>query len=421
MVATNLNQTTVWRVAWLRVLFLIDFVGLFLVIWYAMQTLSVNRGDLLITLSASTSIIFWLTFRPKSIMPPLNSYQRAILCPLLASVTTLMILAAFREYYSGVYLAKLTILWSAWMFVARLILKALQPKPKVLLVGDSSFWPELIHSEKVKATKVNYVPSQTDNSAWAAIILDPMHSYSKEWLAWLAHADMASIPIISAPILLESLTGRIATDALEGRWAPSIFHGRAGYQWQKRGLDIIATVLALPILLPLGFLVAMAVYIDTGRPILFWQDRMGKDGKVFKMVKFRSMRTNAESQGAFFASRDDKRVTRLGAFLRKFRLDELPQFWNVLRGEMSIIGPRPEQVDFAIEFEHSIALYTLRHNVRPGITGWAQVMQGYAAGQDENTQKLRYDCYYIKYMSFWLDVTIVLKTIRTVLTGFGSR
>src|SRR5690606_3487559 len=140
-----------------------------------------------------------------------------------------------------------------------------------------------------------------------------------------------------------------------------------------------------------------------------------------KMLKFRTMRPDAEARGSAFASDGDPRVTRVGRFLRKFRVDELPQFWNVLKGNMSIIGPRPEQASFVEEFERMIPLYRLRHNVAPGITGWAQVRQGYAADVDSSVEKLRHDFWYIKNFSIWTDLRVVLLTVLTMFSGFGSR
>ena len=179
--------------------------------------------------------------------------------------------------------------------------------------------------------------------------------------------------------------------------------------------------LPAPLLLFLAALVATVVYFDVGSPILFRQKRVGKNGVPFTMLKFRSMRHDAEAGGKAFASRNDPRITRTGVFLRKFRFDEIPQFWNVLRGDMSIIGPRPEQVGFSRRFADEIPLYELRYNVRPGITGWAQVMHGYAAGTNETIEKLRYDFYYVKHFSLELDIQVVLRTVYTVMTGFGAR
>ena len=183
-------------------------------------------------------------------------------------------------------------------------------------------------------------------------------------------------------------------------------------------MNLSAPFIARPIATTL---LALAVLLDGGRPVLFWQERVGKDGKPFRMVKFRSMRRDSEAAGAAFAAHGDLRVTRIGAFLRRYRLDELPQFYNVLRGEMSIIGPRPEQEAFVRAFAHDIPLYSIRHHVRPGITGWAQVRQGYAAGSEEAKEKLRCDFYYIKNFSLALDARIVWETVLTVLSGFGAR
>src|SRR5690606_3939710 len=143
--------------------------------------------------------------------------------------------------------------------------------------------------------------------------------------------------------------------------------------------------------------------------------------KPFKMVKFRSMRVDAERSGPQFASIDDSRVTRVGRFMRKYRLDEIPQLWNVLRGEMSLIGPRPEQLAFARRFENEVPFYSWRHLVKPGVTGWAQIQDGYAAGLEDTRRKLEYDLYYVKHLSFWLDLSIVVRTIHTLITGNGAR
>jgi lipopolysaccharide/colanic/teichoic acid biosynthesis glycosyltransferase len=155
--------------------------------------------------------------------------------------------------------------------------------------------------------------------------------------------------------------------------------------------------------------------------VLFRQERVGLAGKPFSMLKFRSMCMESEKDGARFAAADDDRVTRLGRFIRKCRIDELPQMWNVLRGDMSVIGPRPEQASFVQQFEGEIPFYAYRHAVRPGISGWAQVTQGYAAGTVDTRVKLEHDFYYIKHVSLWLDLLVVVRTVRVILTGFGSR
>lgn len=236
----------------------------------------------------------------------------------------------------------------------------------------------------------------------------------------LAHAHAMKLPVLDKTLLDEELSGKVALSSLNPEWL-SRQAFQAHYGDIKRILDIVATLLALPVLLPLMLVVAAVVYVNSGRPILFWQERVGRNGVPFRLVKFRTMTRDSERAGAAFAQRGDQRVTPVGAFLRKFRLDELPQFYNVLRGEMSIIGPRPEQWAFVAEFEESIPMYATRHWVRPGITGWAQVNQGYAAGINETTEKLNYDFYYIKHHSLATDLSIVWKTLLTILTGFGAR
>jgi lipopolysaccharide/colanic/teichoic acid biosynthesis glycosyltransferase len=171
-------------------------------------------------------------------------------------------------------------------------------------------------------------------------------------------------------------------------------------------------------------LVALLIRLDSPGPILFRQQRMGYRGKPFLMFKFRTMTEGPSHPDPRLAAmtRDaDNRVTKLGKVLRHYRIDELPQVVNILRGEMSWIGPRPEAVPLSLWYEAELPFYRYRHIVRPGITGWAQVKQGHVADMDEVLWKLHYDFYYIKNFSFWLDVLIIARTIRTVLSGFGAR
>jgi exopolysaccharide biosynthesis polyprenyl glycosylphosphotransferase len=289
----------------------------------------------------------------------------------------------------------------------------------VLLIGSPPFRREIEDHPDLEIVSLDEPPARMNG--WDVVATDPAERYDRDWLQWISHADMYDVKVISAPLLLETLTARVPTEMLHGRWAFEVLHGRSRYLFWKRMFDVLGVALAAPLLLPLAGLVALVVWIDTGRPILFVQDRVGLGGRPFRMVKFRTMVANAEHNGSAFAEAEDPRITRVGRFLRQYRLDEIPQFWNVLVGDMSIIGPRPEQISFAEQFDDEIPLYQLRHNLRPGITGWAQVRQGYAANTIETRTKLRYDFYYVKHCSFALDAEIVLRTIRTILTGFGSR
>jgi len=193
------------------------------------------------------------------------------------------------------------------------------------------------------------------------------------------------------------------------------------YLGTKRVLDLVVIAAVLPFVAVIMAVTAVVIKLESSGSVFFWQKRVGMNGKTFNMMKFRSMTSDSEAKGSQFAQTNDMRVTRVGKFIRKFRIDELPQLWNVVKGDMSIIGPRPEQESFVSEFNKTIPNYSMRHMVRPGITGLAQTEQGYVADADGTATKLKYDLYYIKNLSFMTDVQITLKTIYTILTGFGAR
>lgn len=194
-----------------------------------------------------------------------------------------------------------------------------------------------------------------------------------------------------------------------------------GYDRIKRLLDVCVLLALSPLWLPIAVAIAVAVRYDSKGPALFTQERVGRNGKIFRLYKFRSMVHGLQAPGVHFAQAEDPRITRVGRVLRRTRLDELPQLWNVLRGEMSLIGPRPEQVPFVREFAATIPSYPYRHLVRPGLTGWAQVQQGYADSADSTRIKLSYDLYYVAHYSLALDLLIAAKTCKIVWTGFGAR
>ena len=196
---------------------------------------------------------------------------------------------------------------------------------------------------------------------------------------------------------------------------------RTAYLPFKRVMDILLIVATLPITIPVVILTAIIIKLESKGPVFFWQQRVGTYGKAFNMLKFRSMTTDSEKEGSQFASNGDARVTRVGRIIRKMRIDEIPQLFNVLRGEMSVIGPRPEQVKFVEKFNRTIPNYADRHVVAPGITGLAQTVQGYVDDENGTIMKLKYDLEYINNLSFVMDMKIVYKTIYTIITGFGAR
>lgn len=243
---------------------------------------------------------------------------------------------------------------------------------------------------------------------------------SADWQRFLAACTLNGIPVYNIRQIEESLTGRVKIRHLYENDLGSLLPP-AGYMLIKRLLDILCVLAALPFALPLMLLTAIAIRLESAGSVLFVQNRVGQGGREFKIYKFRSMRTDSEQNGAQLAQVGDSRITRVGSFIRKTRLDELPQFFNILKGDMSLIGPRPEQKVFVEQFEKSIPFYQYRHIVKPGLSGWAQVTQGYAGNTDETQVKIEHDFYYIKHFSFSLDVLIMFKTVKIILTGFGAR
>ena len=222
----------------------------------------------------------------------------------------------------------------------------------------------------------------------------------------------------------ERVHGQVPVESLKASW---LIYGD-GFRQNlvrnvvKRTFDIVASLSLLVLTAPVIALTAFLIYREGGAPVIFRQERMGRGGRTFTLLKFRSMRPDAEVDGqARWAQVDDPRVTRLGRVIRRTRIDELPQLWNVLKGEMSFVGPRPERPCFVKELCGQIPFYATRHSVKPGITGWAQVRFTYGASVEDATKKLRYDLYYVKNHSLFLDLLILLETVRVVLFGEGAR
>ena len=204
-------------------------------------------------------------------------------------------------------------------------------------------------------------------------------------------------------------------------WEVAAPVSRNQYAPIKRVFDLILATLTLPVWVVLGGLIWVAVKVDSPGPVIYRQERVGRRGGRFTLYKFRTMVEDAEADGPRFAALADDRLTRVGRFLRKVRLDEVPQLWNVLRGDLSLVGPRPERPVFVEEYRTSLPFYGSRHLIRPGVTGWAQVNYGYTDDLADTFEKLTYDLYYVKNMSVWLDLQILGKSIWTVLSRFGAR
>lgn len=257
-----------------------------------------------------------------------------------------------------------------------------------------------------------------------AVVADLRTDFSPEWERFITETAIAGTPVFHVKHLRETLTGRVEIEHLSENTLGAL-NPDSIYLKIKQMIDWAAALILLPLTLPMLMVIAVIIRLESKGSALFKQPRMGYRGRPFTLYKFRTMtvdETPPSNERETAVTQDgDMRITSFGRFLRRTRLDELPQMINILKGEMSWIGPRPEAVPLSEWYEKELPFYRYRHIVRPGISGWAQVMQGHVAAPDQVLEKLHYDFYYIKNFSPWLDLLIVLKTIRTMLTGFGAR
>lgn len=277
-------------------------------------------------------------------------------------------------------------------------------------------------------------PEQTGRKL-DGVVADLHADLSDKWVRFIADSALSGIPVFHVKEIRESLSGRVEIEHLSENTLGSLNPNRA-YLEIKQTVDWICALAFLAIMSPVFLIIAVLIKIDSPGPVMFTQRRRGYRGEGFIVYKFRTMKVAADVGGEFservekgehhfreqaVTKSADPRITRVGKYLRRSRLDELPQLINILRGEMSWIGPRPEALVLSHWYESELPFYSYRHIVHPGITGWAQVNQGHVAEVGDVRDKLHYDFYYIKNFSFWLDFLIFLRTIRTVFTGFGAR
>jgi len=377
-----------------------------------------------VPLAAATSV---LTYMVIYFLLEGSLYRRAILYFLVLAIllTLLWRLVYIRVLTAPAFLRRVLIVGAGE--TGRTILRVIgsrTPAP-FHVVG-------LIDDDPVKSeASVEGLPVLGDNAG----LLDVIHQHaisdvivaisgeiSGAMFQSLLDAQQQSTEIIRMPVVYEELTGRVPIRHLEADWLLRSFvdevRASSFYLLAKRLFDIFGSLLGLLGLYVCLPWIAAAILIESGRPIFFSQTRLGQGGRTYTVVKIRTMRQDAESDGqAHWAREEDPRTTPLGRLLRRAHIDELPQFWNVLRGEMSMVGPRPERPELVRELEKQIPFYRARLLVKPGISGWAQVNYGKGASVEGSAEKLEYDLYYIKHRSLWLDFTIILRTFGSVL-GF---
>lgn len=323
----------------------------------------------------------------------------------------------------------LTAAWLAWgyrRYVKHRALRLVYWDAEVPSQLASYLAPEGIDPLGLQLLEWQPLSAQEGNTSAASllpacdgIVLDRHIPVDDVRMRLLGQLKMRHLRLYSVEAVAELVSGRKTLPHMhDDLWA---IDNDPGYDRIKRLLDVCVLFALTPLWLPIAAVIAAAVRYDSKGPALFTQERVGRNGNVFKLYKFRSMVHGLQAPGVHFAQAEDPRITRVGRVLRRTRLDELPQLWNVLRGEMSLIGPRPEQVPFVREFAATIPSYPYRHLVRPGLTGWAQVQQGYADSADSTRIKLSYDLYYVAHYSLALDLLIAAKTCKIVWTGFGAR
>lgn len=296
--------------------------------------------------------------------------------------------------------------------------------PKAEILGYVGEECQGAHGEKWLGPSFNVLEVAKKNKA-TMIVLLPDAPLDAEIAHELLTAKLDGVMVVDIRSFYEHVVQRLPLSQITDEWLLQnegfSLNTRGSLRRLKRALDVLLSLLLLVIASPIMLIAAIIVYFESPGPVIYRQDRVGLREKEFTVYKFRSMRADAEKNGAVWASANDDRTTGFGRVMRKLRIDELPQLWNVLKGDMSFIGPRPERMAFVKDLKKTIPYYGVRHSVKPGLTGWAQVSYPYGASVDDARNKLEYDLYYVKNMSILLDLRIILKTMGVVLFPRGAR
>lgn len=357
---------------------------------------------------------------------PRPTYGRALAVMLIVLGTTSLALVATRVYFSRSLIG-----WSMALFLlGALGHRALHRRrpwtESMVLVTDEKGLVDDLRSA-AHANVVSVIdPSATGQieplTAGVVLGIDLKSVLSDRMAQYVSSCTLAGFDVRPLSQIYEMHTGRMPVVSLAEGWELSAPVLRtAPYLPGKRLFDLAAVVLTAPLTLLVAGWVAASIRLSSPGRVIFRQTRVGRNGVPFVQYKFRSMWEGSERRGPSFTQEQDDRVVPIGRWLRRFRLDELPQLWNVLKGDLSLVGPRPEQVEFVERFSRTIPFYEHRHLVRPGLTGWAQVNYGYADSDADTIDKLTYDLFYLKHMSPWLDLEILGRTCWTILSGFGAR
>jgi lipopolysaccharide/colanic/teichoic acid biosynthesis glycosyltransferase len=396
-------------------LFCLDMLGaaIFSLLTYALYPLDFVGESL--TIWVVSLGLFWFVTLESQRYFVLDSYSRVVRLVFWSFFATLIYVLTLRSGYSLKAFVLTMGAWMLWAFWVRFQLRK-NASPVKILTNHLTAQHIQTHP-RIKLLTVEH-PDDVKLGDYDYVAIDPYATYSKDWGHFFVHAQVVGTPVFTLSELDEYLYGRIGTEYLRENWVGNSFTHNTPYIKLKRLIDITGILLATPLVVPICGLIALAIRWRMGKGVLFKQTRVGQDEKLFTVYKFRSMEHATQLENE---QHEAHRITPLGTFLRRHRLDELPQLWNVLKGDMSLIGPRPEALPYVEAYAKKIPLFNLRHVVKPGISGWAQTNQGHTSTAEQYDEKIRYDIFYIKHFSFWLDMKILSKTLYILLTGKGAK
>ncbi|HEX5470365.1 MAG TPA: sugar transferase [Lacipirellulaceae bacterium] len=374
--------------------------------------------------SLAASTIGFVAFRKFNRFPGLSSLENLIPAITVSYLTVIAVLFFARVEYAR-HVMLVSFLASTLVYAA--VYVAARRKSRYVFAVVPLGATAVVRSMVENGYRFHFLSGPHDSdTGWDGLIADFRETLPPEWERLLVSNVLRGVPVYHLKDFVERLTGRVDIEHLSENTLASF--NQHGYLQLRSLCERLIAALALLILWPFMLLVALSIRLNSVGPAIFAQWRVGYRGKRFRVFKFRTMvnspRPAAEEttpRSRAITKANDERITSLGRILRKARIDELPQLWNILKGDMSFIGPRPEAVPLSDWYETELPFYTYRHMVRPGLTGWAQVSQGHVTELGAIHDKLRYDFYYIKHLSLWLDLLILLRTIRIVLTGYGAR
>jgi lipopolysaccharide/colanic/teichoic acid biosynthesis glycosyltransferase len=390
--------------------------------WRARQ----GSATMLAALVGGGVVGLYLAYRPAAEGPFRPSYGRVLSAVGFMLGTTAVTVVLTRAYWSRAYVLTATSTWLVLGLGNRWVRRR-RPwtESMVLVTSEKGLVDDLLGSVHARVVAVLDPAGRGPDEPLppgTTIVMDLRSVLSDEMARFVSSSSIAGYPMRSLVSTYEEHTGRLPIIRLMEGWELTIpLSGNRAYVRVKRFVDTLLVVLTAPITVLLGAVVAAAIKFESPRgAVIFHQERIGLEGKPFTIYKFRTMRVGSGVE-AQFAAKADHRLTRVGRVIRRVRFDELPQLWNVLRGELSLVGPRPEQGPFVEQFTETIPFYGHRHLVRPGLTGWSQVNFGYADSEADTVEKLSYDLYYVKHISPWLDIEVLGRSVWTVLSGFGAR